>query len=322
MKWGYCMKSLKKFIILPLCLIFALSFAACDSGPKSDENETKAEALTKEEKLKNAPTGYEYALQIDINPSFLLYISNEEIIGFKSLNDDAKSIEKEIPWEGRGYKDVLVDIISVAKNKGFLKEGEDIKYTVIDSNLPKENVNDFLSLVHERNDEIAKDLNIEITAVTEIDKSIEFSDNPQPENNQSTEEVRFAEDGTCLICGGTGSVACERCGGTGQEVCDMCGGDGWVTEECPVVCEGCNGTGQCVHCNMTGRINDNLCHWCHGNPYDCGGCHGSGVCPNCQGTGWKTYYCGRCDNDGLKDCTGCNATGLAVCYACGGVGHR
>lgn len=319
---------IKYLFLVALSVILITSLSGCQ---KTEEKETDATTSGTEDILKNAPKDYDLAMVIEINPSFLLYVKAEDmsVVEFEPLNDDANSLADRIAAKGRSLEDTIKDIISACKDEGFLKDGSDFKIIAYDAKCSENVMNSILDSANVYSTSIASQLNIEINTKQIIEERVDFAnadqngrDNPSGSNPVPGANRSFDENGVCLKCSGSGNMPCEKCMGRGEEVCDMCGGDGWVTEECDPVCDGCRGTGVCVHCNMTGRINDNLCHYCFGNPYDCGGCHGSGICPTCQGTGWKTYYCGRCDNDGYKTCTGCVGSGVRVCDNCAGVGHN
>ncbi|MBE6750343.1 MAG: hypothetical protein E7560_04190 [Ruminococcaceae bacterium] len=113
-----------------LCLMLSiLVLFGCVAGCKkndtsSDSDTTKAEGFVK-------PESYASVILVTINPQFRLYISeNNEVLAVEPVNDDAKSIAKEIKFEGKKIETVVENLITVSADNGFVKENAEINFTV------------------------------------------------------------------------------------------------------------------------------------------------------------------------------------------------
>ena len=88
-----------------ICLVMVLSLAGCGKKdePKTDtpteqakndnpannptevpDNPTETPAGTIEDALKKAPEHYDFAVEVSINPAFLLFVSGNEVIGYQA----------------------------------------------------------------------------------------------------------------------------------------------------------------------------------------------------------------------------------------------
>ena len=127
-----------------ICLVMVLSLAGCGKKdePKTDtpteqakndkpteapNNPTETPAGTIEDALKKAPEHYDFAVEVSINPAFLLFVSGNEVIGYQALNDDAKQIEDRCAIVGRGIEGAVEDIVKMSHQDGFLKDGGEVE---------------------------------------------------------------------------------------------------------------------------------------------------------------------------------------------------
>lgn len=301
----------KRFITYLLCVAMLMFCVACgkkdtpatetpteaaqpgnqqDPGnqPPADTG-TPAPADPIDDALKNdAPEHYDFAVEVSINPDFLLFVTGQEVVGYKALNEDAKKIEDRCVIIGRPIDGAVDDIVRFSEQDGYLKDGGTVNMTIVSANCPKAQADEAIQRAEETIQRVTEDIGIQVAAEVHVEQNIEFApepDNPpgpdpndpngqpgpdpndpngQPEPDPNdpgneTHEPRKPDEG-CSVCQGTG--VCERCDGTGLVDCMRCGGTGNTPEG---VCPDCNGAGRC----------------------ECEQCHGTKKCPACGGTGKK-----------------------------------
>ena len=244
--------------------------------------------------LKNdAPEHYDFAVEVSINPDFLLFVAGQEVIAYKALNDDAKKIEDRCAIVGRGIDGAVDDIVRFSEQDGYLKDGGKVEMTVVSANCSKSQTDEVIQRAEESIQRVTEDIGIQVVAEVHVEENIVFEpepDNPpgpdpndpnnqpgpdpndpnnppppgpddpnDPNGNEPGGEPRRPDEG-CSVCWGTGD--CERCDATGVVDCMRCNGTG---KEGNGVCPDCNGAGRC----------------------ECEQCHGTKQCPACGGTGKK-----------------------------------
>lgn len=305
---------MKRIFAVFLAFVFLFSLCACaaDTSEKPTEVQNVPEtgessSLSTEELLAAAPDTYDFALQVSINPEFILYLVEGRVVAYQALNEDAQKVDEGAAIEGRTLQEVLIDIVRFSYECGFLKDGGDVTVTMVSAFRSETEANELLTEAENTVVDTAKNCGISVNPVITVENSVEFptnppeqESNPEPESNPSapnqdggdtqpddnehhesrdpTEGCSVCQgSGICTRCDGSGTMICEECD-SGYETCSKCGGEGYAgfDENGPKVCDQCGGNGYLAHgnCSGTGFVS-------------CPGCHGSGNCEACNGTGRK-----------------------------------
>lgn len=251
------------------------------------------QAVTMEQALDSAPENYDCAVRVSINPDFLLYVENGSVIGHAPLNEDAAKLEDRVALDGRRLEDALNDIVRFSHQDGYLKDGGDVKVTIVAAKTTRQDAEEILHKAEAAITESAQQSGVTANPVVQVETTVQFEPDtgedpgqpggdpgqPGEDPNEPGGEPRKEEG--CSVCWGTGD--CERCEATGKVECmecdhgyvhcSMCGGSGGNAE---LPCTKCGGTGKEMHeaCGGTGMT-------------DCEQCHGTKKCPACGGTGKK-----------------------------------
>ena len=265
------MTNFRKIAVLILCTMMILSMTACG------EKDTGANDLP------GAPEHYDLAVRVNINPEFILYVANGQVIAYEALNDDAQQVDARASIQDRSVYSAIEDIVRFSYEDGFLKDGGDINVTVVSAFSTEEEANRILNEAESSITNTSHDCGIEVNTVVAISEDVNFAPEgdtaPQGNDDGAGDEQggqeRDKNEG-CPVCWGSG--VCDRCDGSGTEECEECHGSGY--EECSKChgenssCDECGGTGKTPHmnCNGTGIVN-------------CRGCEGTGICQVCNGTG-------------------------------------
>ena len=126
--------------ILALFLVFILIFSITACGMNTSEKPYDGETMSgteensnvsTEEMLSDVPDTYDYALQVSINPEFILYLVGSEVVAYGALNEDAKKVDERAAIEDSGLHGALEDIVRFSYEEGFLKDGGDVTVTMV-----------------------------------------------------------------------------------------------------------------------------------------------------------------------------------------------
>ena len=297
----------KRFITYLLCVAMLMFCVACgkkstpatetptesaqpgnqqqDPGnqPPADTGTPAPPADPIDDALKNdAPEHYDFAVEVSINPDFLLFVTGQEVIAYKALNEDAQKLEDRCAIVGRPVDGAVEDIVRFSEQDGYLKDGGTVEMTIVNANCSKAQTDEVIQRAEETIQRVTDEVGIQVISEVHIEENVEFDpepnnppgpapndpNNPNPNDpngpdpndpDAGNHEPRKQDEG-CSVCWGTG--VCERCDGTGVVECMRCGGTGNTAEG---VCPDCNGAGRC----------------------ECEQCHGTKQCPACGGTGKK-----------------------------------
>jgi hypothetical protein len=269
--------------------------------------------------LKNdAPEHYDFAVEVSINPDFLLFVTGQEVVGYKALNEDAKKIEDRCVIIGRPIDGAVDDIVRFSEQDGYLKDGGTVNMTIVSANCPKAQADEAIQRAEETIQRVTEDIGIQVAAEVHVEQNIEFApepDNPpgpdpndpngQPGPDPNDPNGQPGPDPNDP----NGQPGPDPNDPNGQpepdpndpnnpdpndpgnetheprkpdEGCSVCWGTG--------VCERCDGTGlvDCMRCNGTGKEGNGVCPDCNGaGRCECEQCHGTKKCPACGGTGKK-----------------------------------
>ena len=356
--------------ILTYVVSFAMAISLCACGEKTEDTTSmspdasisQTESATvatvkdtvpeKAEALKSAPEVYLDAILVQINPSFMLFTDERgQVIRSEAMNDDAKKMSDRCAIDGRNVQDALSDIVNVAIDDGYLKEGGVVNVTFVESNRTESDANQQMDGLKDVVNRISDERNIDISPVGTFDSEIDFASDaenteftgdpnvPPPDPNQENQSGSDPTDDQ-------GNPPDNRPGddqGNPPDAAPDPGHDdhqndpgnddggnnnddhgGGKQEGCPV----CQGSGRCTRCDENGY---ETCHRCGGdgqedctcdggydpNPCPCGG---EGRCYRCEGTGeFEGKTCDVCGGNGL--CKECGGVGRRTCTKCNGTGH-
>ncbi len=303
------MKKKLYLIILGVLLVFVLAACGKDSDTAKEPEqkpatETPAAEPTKteepgepgpgepgepnepakpDEQGSKEPEVYDFAIRVDINPSFLLYVAGNDVIAYEALNEDAKKIEEQCVIANRGIDGALDDIVRFSHQEGYLKDGGEVNVTIVNAKAPESAAEEVMKKAENAIRDTATRNNFTAEPKVEVNESVVFAEpdpnepgpdpnepgpdpnepgpdpnEPGPDPNEPGGEPRKKEG--CSVCWGTGD--CERCDATGYVDCMRCNGTG---KDSGGKCPDCDGTGKAV----------------------CEQCHGTLKCPACNGTGEK-----------------------------------
>lgn len=166
----------KAFIFL-LILALVLSLTAC-----------KESAAGEGEKF-IAPEKYATVILVTINPQFKLYLDeNEKVLAVEPINDDAKSISKNIETTKGNLDTVLNSLFITTCSSGFVKnETADIKLDIVESNNTAATTEEILTKAKKAttNSFNALDIKVNIEASASVTETEEVSS----ENISSVESI-------------------------------------------------------------------------------------------------------------------------------------
>ncbi|MBO4888406.1 MAG: hypothetical protein J5589_08865 [Firmicutes bacterium] len=370
-RWVLC-------LFLSFCLVFSGALSGCtkqedsqdvpiitESSTKTDTAEsstapTQPETLQKtDEVLAKAPEVYAYAVRVTINPDFVFYLhENGDVFSYEPLNEDAKKMDAEgrMMFIDRPFNEAVKDLISTAIDDGYLKEGVDVKITLLGTTETEAATQELLSRAHKSMQDTAKESSLTIVPTIEVDAAVQYAPDPsqQSEEPKSEEDEGQPEDEGEEDPGEDGEEDPEDADedededaednddddGAGEDEGDEDDKDeeGGEPRDEHEGCSVCQGTGVCDRCDGTGR---ERCYMCDGSGYmPCPSCDGAGYedcecdggrcdacggtcvnedgdpCPTCDGTG----QCQICGGTSIRDCPHCNGTGMVICEDCDGEG--
>ena len=106
---------MKKLLAVVLALALVFSFAACnkDKGGQTGDFEK--------------PENYASVILVSINPQFRLYLDVAgEVLAVEPVNDDAKSIAKNVTVQKGSIDKVVGGLMTAVSEGGFIKEAETV----------------------------------------------------------------------------------------------------------------------------------------------------------------------------------------------------
>ncbi len=360
----------RRFLIFVLCTAMVLAFGGCgkkESGKEGNSSEPAQNGQPTEAQPSNSGTQdapgqtpsveYDYTVRVSINPEFLLYMKGFEVVAYEAVNADAKSIEDRCAIVGRGLDGALDDIVRFSYQDGFLKDGGDVKVTVVETKRSESEVKEVLKRAEETVQNTAKSCDITVSEQVTVANDIIYAPEPEPGNDPGDPNAPGPEPNDPNDPNQPGPDPNEPGqdpnepgqdpnepgqdpNDPNQPVPDPNDPNQHIGERDPNEvepgrneprkeegCAVCWGTGVCERCDGTGVV-------------ECMSCHGSGkvlkLCWKCKGTAKDENGnpCAECDgtgNHGEDTCQECNGKGQAQCEqcfgskkcpACGGTGKK
>ena len=186
----------KKLLCIILVLAFVCVFTACSKNEKNTSSDIETNTQVSDEDIFIKPNNYSYVLVVTINPQFKLYLDNDDnVLAVEALNKDAEEIIELITFENKDVENVVQQVVTVANEKGFIKEDATVKFIVedvIDANV---NTTEVLDKVKTITNDTATELNISVVVNTEV-KEMEEAITEEPTTEEATTEEPTMEEAT------------------------------------------------------------------------------------------------------------------------------
>ena len=112
-------------ILAIICMVCLLP--ACKKGEPATSNDPTGSGFTKPE---NSVT----VLTVTINPQFNLYLDADgKVLAVEAVNADAQSFVDRVAYSNESYETVVKNILSSAKDAGFVQENATVEIRLIES---------------------------------------------------------------------------------------------------------------------------------------------------------------------------------------------
>ena len=141
------------------------------------------------------PDSYTSVLIITINPQFKLYLdSNNKVLAVETLNKDAEKIKDLITFESESVEQVIQKVITVANEKGYIKDAATINFELAETTNLDVN-NKLMDKAISAANEIISDLDIKVNIKAEGLTNIEI-ETEEPTTEEPTTEEPTTEEPT------------------------------------------------------------------------------------------------------------------------------
>ena len=118
------MLKMKKLLSVLLAISLVFVFAAC--GNKDTVSDTNAPTNTFVK-----PENYSTVVTVSINPLFRLYLDeSNEVLAVEPVNDDAKSVAKNVKTVKGNIETVIENIVTASNSGGFVKESATVNIEI------------------------------------------------------------------------------------------------------------------------------------------------------------------------------------------------
>ena len=177
---------MKRIIAFLLAFILIFALAACKKdNTSSDYSDT--EGLANSEFVK--PENYATVLLVTINPQFKLYLDETGIVlAVEPVNDDAKTIIKEIAFEKENFETVVKNIVTVANENDFVKADATVNFEITEIANSVIEKTDIINKATAALNQVATELKISISVATndtDATSSTETVSKEQTDNSTS-----------------------------------------------------------------------------------------------------------------------------------------
>ncbi len=230
---------MKKVLAIILALSLFFVFTACDKSDTASINSDKPDSSST---VFVKPENYASVVLLTINPQFRLYLDIAgDVLAVEPVNDDAKSISKEITAQTGNIETIIDSIISATNAGGFVKENATVNLEITEIKDLTVNAETVLNKAKISADDSFKKLKVTVevkTSVAENANKTETDDSKSTdissaESNSPSADVESVpahthsySSATCLnaavcSCGAEGGPAlghdfkdgtCSRCG--------------------------------------------------------------------------------------------------------------
>ena len=172
---------MKKIFTLIIALLLVSSLAACGKQPATTP-EPSTSAVTGFVQ----PDNYVSVLVVSINPQFRLYLDADGmVLAAEPMNEDAKAMEEKLAVTNKNVQDAIKNLVTAAKDQGFVKEDAKISLQLTESKNPEIDSNTLLSQ--------ATDAVTQAAAALQLEVEVEKEDARTPENTTPPETTAPAE---------------------------------------------------------------------------------------------------------------------------------
>lgn len=178
-------------ILMAICIVFAFSACGKEVGTGGSSIASLQEGSGFEK-----PDSYASVLKLKINPEFKLYLSVDgKVLALEAVNDDAKSIYDNIEFSGKGFEEVVENIVAAAKNGGFIKEDANISFEISEKADASVNAADIINRASASAKKAATELKIKLPVADDDETSsassqTQTSSNSQAQTNSSSQPAQ------------------------------------------------------------------------------------------------------------------------------------
>lgn len=220
---------MKKILALILVFILAFAFAGCKKKDAEGALNSSVQSDTVSVEFVK-PENYASVILITINPQIRLYLDEGgKVLAVEPVNTDAVGIIDANNFVGKNLKVAVEEIVTVANEKGFIKENVTVNISVDEAKNESVNVAELLSTAKQATNDAASKLEVAIT-VNEVDNTVSTESNVA--DRESSEATPSVEEHTHVFSGATCTKAATcTCGATNgnalghnyvQGVCSRC----------------------------------------------------------------------------------------------------
>ena len=172
---------MKRVLSAFLAILLLLGLAACGKQPA-----TTPEPSTSAVTGFVPPDNYVSVLVVSINPQFRLYLDADGmVLAAEPMNEDAKAMEEKLAVTNKNVQDAITNLVTAAKDQGFVKEDAKISVQLTESKNPEIDSNTLLSQ--------ATDAVTQAAAALQLEVEVEKEDARTPENTTPPETTAPAE---------------------------------------------------------------------------------------------------------------------------------
>lgn len=189
---------MRKIVALILVLLFVLGLCGCgkvSDGASSEAVSSESQTTLKGDEFEK-PEGYTAVLEVKINPQFKLYLDdNNKVLAVEPLNDDAKTVWKDIESQEDNFEKVIHNILAGSKENGFVKANAVVEFEMTEFMSTILAISDVLNKADMEAKETATELSLTITVNTKngTENKETSSEAPTEETKPSSKENTVSE---------------------------------------------------------------------------------------------------------------------------------
>lgn len=153
---------MKKLLSVLLAISLVFVFAACGGKDSVSDTNIPADAFVK-------PTNYSTVVTVTINPQFRLYLdASNEVLAVEPVNDDAKSIAKNVKTVKGNIETVIENIVTASNSGGFVKESATVNIEITEVKDNAVNTQVILDKAKDSANDSFKKLEIQVEVKTSV----------------------------------------------------------------------------------------------------------------------------------------------------------
>lgn len=172
--------------ILLIFLVTLLVLTACACGKANDTSSLDSTPFVGEDAQFIKPENYATVMVITINPTFRLYLgSDNTVLAVEPVNDDAKSVTKDITFEPTSVETIVEKLVTESSQKGFVKENATVQVEITEKKLDTIDTEQILQKAKTAVDTTATELKLAVAVTTEDKTELTNSDTQSQTSSQA-----------------------------------------------------------------------------------------------------------------------------------------